>query len=150
MVSRCFPCIVWHEIRDELLGVADLVTEVPQFEEIDGFECQARVSSKPSSPAPEKAYIRNHPDTKLDADFLNIQGTMANGKKGVGGWTWTRNKRYVDDAIARGDDIRLVTSPDTPLYQGGNTYQRELKYLRDKGYAWEQAGDHWIPVRTRP
>jgi len=29
------------------------------------------------------------------------------------------------------------------LYRGGNTYQRELKYLKDKGYEWTSAGDHW-------
>jgi hypothetical protein len=75
---------------------------------------------------------------------------MANGKAGVGGWNWTRNKAFIDDAIASGNEIRLVTNPDAPLYSGGNVYQRELKYLKDKGYGWEQVGDYWRLTRVRP
>ena len=72
-------------------------------------------------------------------NVLNVPG------KGAGRWNWTRNKRFIDDAIERGDEIRLVTNPYKPLYSGGNTYQRELKYLNQRGYGrFEPSGDYWI------
>lgn len=72
-------------------------------------------------------------------NVLNVPG------KGAGRWNWTRNKRFIDDAIERGDEIRLVTNPYKPLYSGGNTYQRELKYLNKRGYGrFEQSGDYWV------
>ena len=95
-------------------------------------------------------YIASKPDGEFDADFLNIRGTMDKGRKGVGGWNWTRNKRFIDDALSSDNEIRLVTDPDAPLYSGGNTYQRELQYLQDKGYGWEQVDDYWRVVRVRP
>ena len=64
--------------------------------------------------------------------------------RGTGRWNWTRNKRFIDDAIERGDELRLVTDPHKPLYSGGNDYQRELDYLRKRGYDFEQSGDYWI------
>jgi len=67
-------------------------------------------------------------------------------KSGTGRWNWTRNKRFIDDAIDRGDEIRLVTNPNEPLYQGGNTFQRELRYLQDRGYTWQEQGDYWNAV----
>ena len=66
--------------------------------------------------------------------------------KGTGRWNWTRNKSFIDDAIERGDEIRLVTNPNEPLYQGGNTFQRELRYLQDRGYTWQEQGDFWNAV----
>jgi len=67
-------------------------------------------------------------------------------KSGTGRWNWTRNKSFIDDAINRGDEIRLVTNPNEPLYQGGNTFQRELRYLQDRGYTWQEQGDYWNAV----
>ncbi len=75
---------------------------------------------------------------------------MAKGRKGVGGWNWTRNKRFIDDALEAGREIRLVTDPGVPLYKGGNTYQRELKYLQGKGFGWVQVDDYWHVFRIRP
>ncbi|MFE4177251.1 RHS repeat-associated core domain-containing protein [Streptomyces sp. NPDC056909] len=95
-------------------------------------------------------YIAARPGGGFDADFLNIRGTMANGKKGVGGWNWTRNKRYIDDSLASGTPIRLVTDPAKPRYRGGNVYQRELKYLEGKGYGWRKVSDYWEVIRIRP
>jgi hypothetical protein len=70
-------------------------------------------------------------------------------KQGPGSWNWTRNKRFIDDAIERGDEIRLVTDPFEPLYRGGNYYQRELKYLRDRGYIFVERDDYWVVTRGR-
>jgi len=67
-------------------------------------------------------------------------------KTGTGRWYWSRNKAFIDDAIERGDEIRLVTDPTKPLYQGGNTYQLELRYLRDRGYTFQPYDDYWIAV----
>jgi hypothetical protein len=69
--------------------------------------------------------------------------------KGTGRWYWSRNRAFIDDAIARGDEFRLVTDPYAPLYSGGNVYQRELRYLRDLGYTFQQSGDYWIAVPGR-
>jgi hypothetical protein len=96
-----------------------------------------------------RTYIAHQPGD-FTADFLNIRGTMANGKKGVGGWNWTRNKRFIDEALASGTPIRLVTDPTKPLYRRGNVYQRELKYLKDKGWGWRKVGDYWEVIRVRP
>jgi hypothetical protein len=89
-------------------------------------------------------YLFRHSDGGFDADFLNIRGTMANGRGGVGGWTWTRNKRFINDAIEGGREIRIVTDPYTPLYWEGNVFQRELRFLRARGYTFERTGDYWI------
>lgn len=69
--------------------------------------------------------------------------------KGTGRWYWSRNKAFIDDAIERGDELRLVTNPNEPLYQGGNVYQRELRYLRDRGYTFQQTDDYWVAVPGR-
>jgi len=69
--------------------------------------------------------------------------------KGTGRWYWSRNRAFIDDAIARGDELRLVTDPYAPLYSGGNVYQRELRYLRDLGYTFQQSGDSWIAAPGR-
>ncbi|MDT0485312.1 polymorphic toxin-type HINT domain-containing protein [Streptomyces doebereineriae] len=78
--------------------------------------------------------IKRHiakPPGDFDADFLNIPAM-----RGPGRWNWTRNKRFIDEALASGKPIHLVTDPTKPLYTKGNVYQRELKYLQDKGYGW--------------
>jgi hypothetical protein len=56
----------------------------------------------------------------------------------------------MNDALNSGTEVRLVTNPNEPLYKGGNTYQRELRYLQDKGYGWQPVGDYWQVVRVRP
>jgi hypothetical protein len=94
-------------------------------------------------------YMASKPEGEFDADFLNIRGTMAGGKKGVGGWNWTRNKEFIDNAISGGREVRLVTDPNAPIYKGGNTYQRELNYLTDNGFGWQQVEDYWQLTRTR-
>ncbi|MGW4213107.1 RHS repeat domain-containing protein, partial [Lentzea sp. NPDC004789] len=68
---------------------------------------------------------------------------------GPGKWNWTRNKRFIDDAIASGGEVRLVTDPFTPIYEGGNFYQRELKYLKDRGFTFEARDDYWVVKRGR-
>lgn len=94
-------------------------------------------------------YLARNPTADVTADFLDLRGTMADGRRGVGGWTWTRNKRFIVDALAQGQKVLLVTDPERPLRSGGNTYQRELRYLAAMGYRWERSGDHWRVRRTR-
>ncbi|MEU6380463.1 hypothetical protein, partial [Streptomyces sp. NPDC046909] len=74
---------------------------------------------------------------------------------GSGKWNWTRNKKFIDQALASGKPVRLVTDPNSPQYKRGNVFQRELKYLQGKGYGWRQVGfDENFPVwevyRVRP
>jgi len=69
--------------------------------------------------------------------------------KGTGRWYWSRNEAFIDDAIAAGDEIRLVTNPYEPIYSGGNTFQREIRYLKDLGYTFQESGDHWVAVPGR-
>lgn len=88
-------------------------------------------------------FLAANPTSNLTADFLNLRGTMAGGRRGVGGWTWTRNKRFIADALTKGVELLLVTDPARPLRAGGNTYQRELRYLAALGYRWQRCGDHW-------
>jgi hypothetical protein len=97
-------------------------------------------------------YTRARPGVDFGDDILNLRGTMKGprGGKGVGAWTWTRNKRFIDDALANGKTIRLVTDPTKVFYEGANGYQRELRYLRDKGYGWQKVGQYWEVVRLRP
>jgi hypothetical protein len=88
-------------------------------------------------------YLELNPTAKISTDFLSLRGTMAEGKRGVGGWTWTRNKRFIAEALIQGDRILLVTDPGRPLHAGGNTYQRELRHLAAKGYHWTTCGAYW-------
>ncbi|WP_307679891.1 RHS repeat-associated core domain-containing protein [Streptomyces sp. V4I2] len=99
-----------------------------------------------------RKYTRARPGVDYGDDILNLRGTIngPRGGRGVGAWNWTRNKRFIDDALASGKTIRLVTDPTKPIYKGGNGYQRELRYLRDKGYGWRKVGEYWEVVRVRP
>lgn len=94
-------------------------------------------------------YLASKPGGDLRADYMNIRGTMANGKRGVGGWNWTRNKKFIFDALEYDLELRLVTNPDAPLRAGGNTYQRELKFLADKGCSWHRVSDYWRVFKAR-
>ena len=42
-----------------------------------------------------------------------------------------------------------VINQFVPIYSGANTFQRELRYLKDLGYGFEEAGDYWVGVRRR-
>ncbi|MFD3504552.1 hypothetical protein [Streptomyces sp. NPDC058678] len=54
---------------------------------------------------------------------LGKNGEVAVGAKGTGSWNWTRNKRFIDDALASGAPIRLVSDPAKSLYAKGNVFQ---------------------------
>jgi hypothetical protein len=70
--------------------------------------------------------------------------------KGAGRYRWSRNKKWIDEAIERGDEIRIVgTDPTAPIYRGGNFLQREIRYLRDRGYTFRKVDDYWIAVLGR-
>jgi RHS repeat-associated protein len=66
--------------------------------------------------------------------------------KGTGSWRWNVNKQFIDDAIGRGDEIRLMQDPAAFQYSGG-IYKKELKYLTKLGYTWESRGTYWIAKR---
>ncbi|WP_406490673.1 polymorphic toxin-type HINT domain-containing protein [Streptomyces sp. NBC_01604] len=97
-------------------------------------------------------YRAAHASEKLD--ILSISGQAKDGARGVGAWNWTRNKRFIDEALADGRPIRLVTDPNKARYVKGNVFNRELKYLQGKGYSWRQVefGDQpaWEVYKLRP
>jgi hypothetical protein len=80
------------------------------------------------------------------ADFLNLKGTMCAGKRGPRGWKWSRNRRFMQTALHRGQPIWAVTDPTKPLFNGGNTFQSEIRFLADRGHTWSARGDHWLLV----
>jgi hypothetical protein len=45
---------------------------------------------------------------------------------------WAANRKFLDDAIARGDEILLAT-PLEGLHSG-SWYERELRYLASRGF----------------
>lgn len=53
-------------------------------------------------------------------NFIGEPGfnVLNNPARGTGRWNWTRNKRFIDHAIERDDEIRLVTNPHVPQYSG--------------------------------
>ena len=68
--------------------------------------------------------------------------------RGAGKWTWHRNKEFLTNAIKRGDEIRLITNPYVPAYRGGNTYQRELRFLRVADKSSNRPGARLIAGRV--
>ena len=63
--------------------------------------------------------------------------------KGAGKWRWNRNKQFVDEALERGDEIRLMQDPANYRFTGG-IYKKELKYLRKLNYDWRRSGSYWV------
>ena len=59
------------------------------------------------------------------------------------------HRRFVDEAIQRGDEIWLVSDPFVPNYYLANTYQRELTMLRSRGFEFrEVSGGLWVAERS--
>lgn len=56
---------------------------------------------------------------------------------------WVRNQRFLDDAIARGSEIQLVT----PLshVRAGSFFELEVQYLMSRGYSSNASGTLMIP-----
>ena len=78
---------------------------------------------------------------------LDVRPTVPSTRNaGSGRWNWTRNKRFLDDAIESGDRLLIVSPPKAPN-RGGNAFQRELKYLSKRGYSFEKSGQNWVAVR---
>jgi hypothetical protein len=55
---------------------------------------------------------------------------------------WTANKKYLDRMIQRGDNVVLAT-PVTEV-RAGSYYERELEYLRSKGFVLSADGTRMI------
>jgi len=54
-----------------------------------------------------------------------------------------RNERFLDEAIARGSEIRLASPPTRANLTGA--YADEIAYLQGKGYTISSDGTHMIP-----
>ncbi|WP_203734384.1 RHS repeat domain-containing protein [Paractinoplanes durhamensis] len=62
--------------------------------------------------------------------------------KGPNRYTWNRNMQFIDEALGRGDEIRLMHNP-AAFKKGGGIYSKELEYL-DEHYKWEKKDTYWI------
>ncbi|MFS8098596.1 type IV secretion protein Rhs [Lentzea alba] len=71
--------------------------------------------------------------------------------KGPGKYRWSRNERWLDEAVAAGGEIRLVSDPFRTYYEGGNTFVKEVEFLRNRGFGFEQGVADgkkiWVAVR---
>ena len=59
---------------------------------------------------------------------------------------WRANKKFIDDAIARDDEIILATRVKKP----GSWFARELRYLASKGYRRSRIGGRTVLTRPKP
>ena len=55
---------------------------------------------------------------------------------------WAANQKFLDEMIARGDEVILATKASNA--RPGSTYARELEYLAGKGYSVSADGFHLI------
>lgn len=58
---------------------------------------------------------------------------------------WAANQKFLDRAIARGDDFVLATPLDN--VRAGSFFERELQYLFSKGYQLADDGARLVPGR---
>ena len=52
----------------------------------------------------------------------------------VGKWSWPQNVKFLNDVIARGDQVLLSTKK--ALIRSGSILEKEIIYLQEKGYKW--------------
>ncbi len=82
---------------------------------------------------------------KLKANYFNIKpevwAKMSEAEQ------WAANQKFLDEAIARGDDIILAT----PFQKAkkGSAFERELKYLQKKGYKPSADGKKMIRPHSK-
>jgi hypothetical protein len=70
------------------------------------------------------------------ANYFNVPTEQWNAKSSSE--QWSMNQKYLDDAIARGDQFKLATPLDQ--VRPGSFFERELQYLEGKGYVPNAAG----------
>jgi hypothetical protein len=85
------------------------------------------------------AHVARNPGVAFNV--LNRVGTMARGTKGTGRWWWRFNKkRFLGDAIDRGDDILAVSNPSVVRYAGGGRFADEVRHMRKRGFDFMSIG----------
>jgi hypothetical protein len=57
---------------------------------------------------------------------------------------WTANQKFIDDTIARDDEIVLSTTD----VRRGTWFERELRYLASKGYTPSRRGGRTVLTKT--
>jgi hypothetical protein len=58
---------------------------------------------------------------------------------------WKANRKFLDDAIDRDDEIVLSTTRVKP----GSWFERELRYLASKGYSPARSGERTVLARSK-
>ena len=90
--------------------------------------------------------LGHHPDycdlaKRIWADYLNIPSDEWN--KMDDATRWAANRKFLDDAIAHGDEIVLSSE----LHHSGSWFERELEYMASKGYTPARRGRRLILVQ---
>ena len=58
------------------------------------------------------------------------------------GETWTANQAFLDQAISRGDEFILASSPEAA--ESWSYFAQELSYLRSLGYVFDPATSRMV------
>jgi len=78
---------------------------------------------------------------KVGGNYLNIP--MDEWKAMSGPEKWAKNQKWLDEAIARGDEI-IAATPKSSI-EAGTYYDKEINYLtKEKGYTWNNEGTELI------
>ena len=85
------------------------------------------------------AYVLKAKD--IGAQFLDIPKPVWD--KLSDGERWAANKRFLDRAILRGDDIILAT-PIGAMKEGPSYYREEIDYLHSRGYTASEDGKQMV------
>jgi hypothetical protein len=123
--------------------VADEVTEASRTRFIagsDGVVTDLKGSSDAITLGRGPAYIHDAQRSGARAFHMpdEVWNAMTQRTDRFGGYgenseVWIRNERFLDEAVARGREIRLASDPYDPA-NAGSFFEREIAYLRSKGY----------------
>ena len=64
-------------------------------------------------------------------------------------WRGLRVTRRILSAALVFVALVIGVAATKPLYSGGRTFQKEIRYLKSLGYRFEQVGDFWLALPTR-
>jgi len=81
--------------------------------------------------------------TAIGAEVFNLPKEQWDRLDDVG--RWQANRKFLDDAIKRNDEIVLSTTN----VKRGSWFERELRYLSEQGYSPARSGERTVLVRTK-
>jgi hypothetical protein len=72
--------------------------------------------------------------------FFRVSDEVWNSLDDAG--RWSLNRAFLDDAIESGDEFIIKAGDFIP---SGSFLDREIRYLRDRGYVWSEDGSRLLP-----